>query len=134
MPNKNSAYVMAVGRRKTSTASVRMLAGKDPTIRINGLTPIEYFKTADRVDVVEEALKKAESANVYSVSAHVEGGGISSQAGAVRHAIARGLIKAEPNLRGTLKKLGFLTRDPRAKERKKPGLKKARKAPQWSKR
>jgi small subunit ribosomal protein S9 len=131
---KNSPYINAVGRRKTSTASVRILAGDDHTITVNGLSPIEYFKTADRVDVVEEALKKAESAKVYSVQATVSGGGISSQAGAVRHAIARAIIKAEPNLRGTLKKLGLLTRDPRAKERKKPGLKKARKAPQWSKR
>ncbi|MDO8623765.1 MAG: 30S ribosomal protein S9 [bacterium] len=137
MPEKTknkSNWITAVGRRKTSTASVRILAGKDDSIRINGLTPIQYFKTAERVDVVEEALKNAESANVYSVQANVSGGGIAGQAGAVRHAIARALIKAEPNLRGTLKKLGYLTRDPRAKERKKPGLKKARKAPQWSKR
>ncbi|OGG68397.1 30S ribosomal protein S9 [Candidatus Kaiserbacteria bacterium RIFCSPLOWO2_02_FULL_56_11] len=131
---KNSDYITAVGRRKTSTASVRILAGKDDSIRINGKTPLEYFKTRDRVDVVEEALKKAESTNVYSVQANVSGGGISSQAGAVRHAIARALIKAEPGTRKTLKALGYLTRDPRAKERKKPGLKKARKAPQWSKR
>jgi len=130
----NSLFINAVGRRKTSTASVRMAAGKDDTIRINGLTPLEYFKTRERVEVVEEALKKSETANVYAVFAHVEGGGISSQAEAVRHAIARALIKAEPNMRGPLKKLGFLSRDPRAKERKKPGLKKARKAPQWSKR
>jgi small subunit ribosomal protein S9 len=131
---KKNNWITAVGRRKTSHAAVRILAGTSDAITINGLTPIEYFKTADRVDTVMEALKKAESANVYSVQAHVEGGGISSQAGAVRHAIARAIIKAEPNTRKTLKALGYLTRDPRVKERKKPGLKKARKAPQWSKR
>jgi|SRR3989344_2801022 len=131
---KNSEYITAVGRRKTSTASVRILAGKDDTITVNGKTPLEYFHTPERVEVVEEALKKAESASVYSVSAHVEGGGISGQADAVRHAIARAITKAEPNTRKTLKALGYLKRDPRAKERKKPGLKKARKAPQWSKR
>jgi small subunit ribosomal protein S9 len=79
-------------------------------------------------------LKNAESENVYSVSAHVEGGGISSQAGAVRHALARAISKAEPETRKKLKVLGYLTRDPRAKERKKPGLVKARKRKQWSKR
>ncbi len=127
-------FIMAVGRRKTSTASVRLFAGSDDTIEVNGLSALEYFKTADRVDTVAEVLKKAESANVYSVKAHVEGGGLSSQATAVRHAIARALVKSEPGTRKTLKPLGFLMRDPRAKERKKPGLKKARKAPQWSKR
>ena len=129
-----SDFITAVGRRKTSTASVRLLPGKSDAIVINGKSAMDYFKTANRVETVTEALKKAESANVYSVVAHVEGGGISSQAEAVRHAISRALIKAEPNTRKTLKSLGFLTRDPRAKERKKPGLKKARKAPQWSKR
>ena len=129
-----SNHIMAVGRRKTSYASVRMLAGEDSTITVNGLTPIQYFKTPERVDTVEEALKKAETAHVYSVQVHVEGGGMSSQADAVRHAISRAIITAEPNTRKTLKALGFLKRDPRAKERKKPGLKKARKAPQWSKR
>ncbi len=101
---------------------------------VNGLAPIDYFKTADRVDTAMEALKKAEAGQTYTVQATVSGGGISSQAGAVRHAIARAIITAEPNTRKTLKALGYLTRDPRAKERKKPGLKKARKAPQWSKR
>jgi|SRR3989344_389621 len=133
MPEK-TMYINAVGRRKTSTASVRITAGENDSIIINGKSPIEYFKTPDRVEVVTEALIKAESAQVYAVKAHVEGGGISSQAEAVRHAIARALIKAEPNTRKTLKALGYLKRDPRAKERKKPGLKKARKAPQWSKR
>ena len=130
----SNSYVTAVGRRKTSTASVRIIAGTDDTILVNGKTPIEYFKTAERADTVAEPLKKAETTNVYRVEAHTEGGGISGQAGAVRHAISRALIKAEPNTRKNLKLAGFLTRDPRAKERKKPGLKKARKAPQYSKR
>jgi small subunit ribosomal protein S9 len=132
MPEKTT-YITAVGRRKTSTASVRIHAGKE-ALTVNGMAPIDYFKTLDRVDTATEALKKAEAGSSYSVQATVSGGGIAGQATAVRHAIARALIKAEPNTRKTLKALGFLTRDPRAKERKKPGLKKARKAPQWSKR
>jgi small subunit ribosomal protein S9 len=130
----NPKYISAVGRRKTAIASVRILAGDDATITVNGLTPLAYFKTMDRVDTVEEALKKAESANIYAVQAHVEGGGVSAQAEAIRHAIARALIEAEPKTRKILKTLGFLTRNPRAKERKKPGLVKARKRKQWSKR
>lgn len=129
-----TAHIGAVGRRKTAIASVRILAGESSTITINGKTPLEYFKTAERVEVVEEALKRAETAKVYSVSAHVSGGGIAAQAGAVRHAIARALIEAEPQTRAALKSAGHLTRDPRAKERKKPGLVKARKRKQWSKR
>jgi small subunit ribosomal protein S9 len=84
--------------------------------------------------VVAEALPKSGLVGIYSVSAHVNGGGIHSQAEAVRHGLARAIVKKEEDLRSALKKIGFLKRDPRAKERKKPGLKKARKAPTWSKR
>ncbi len=135
MPTKTTTlFITAVGRRKTSTASVRMTKSAKSSVMVNGKTPKDYFKTADRAKVAEDALKMAESAENYEVKAHVQGGGIAGQADAVRHAIARALIKAEPNTRAKLKSIGFLTRDPRAKERKKPGLVKARKRKQWSKR
>ncbi len=111
-----------------------MVKADKSSLMVNGKSPKDYFKTDLRALISEEALAKAESANNYTVVAHVEGGGIAGQADAVRHAISRALIKAEPNTRKVLKAAKFLKRDPRAKERKKPGLKKARKAPQWSKR
>ncbi|PIR83268.1 30S ribosomal protein S9 [Candidatus Kaiserbacteria bacterium CG10_big_fil_rev_8_21_14_0_10_56_12] len=127
-------FITAVGRRKTSSASVRMTVASKSSVVVNGKTPKEYFKTAERAKIAEEALSAAESVEHYAVAAHIEGGGVASQADALRHAIARALIKAEPATRAKLKSAGFLTRDPRAKERKKPGLVKARKRKQWSKR
>ena len=127
-------YTNAVGRRKPAIASGRIPPAEKGAIVVNGMSVKDYFKTDERAKVAEEALGIASSAEHYSVQAHVEGGGIAAQAGALRHAIARAIIKAEPNTRATLKSAHLLTRDPRAKERKKPGLKKARKAPQWSKR
>lgn len=132
MPSKH--FITAVGRRKTAVASVRMLVAPKKSIMVNGKSVKEYFKTDERARTAEDALTKAESANHYAVTAQVQGGGVSAQAEALRHAIARALTKTEPNTRKALKLAGFLKRDPRAKERKKPGLKKARKAPQWSKR
>ena len=127
-------FITAVGRRKTAIASVRMAKSDKPSLVVNGKTPKDYFKTDLRALIAIEALAKAESAESYAVTAHVSGGGIAAQADAVRHAISRAVIKAEPQTRAVLKAAKFLKRDPRAKERKKPGLKKARKAPQWSKR
>lgn len=127
-------YIQTVGRRKTAIASVRMIAAPKSSLMVNGKTPKDYFKTDERAKIAEEALATAKSAENYTVTAHVSGGGIAAQADAVRHAISRAIIKAEPNTRVILKAAKFLKRDPRAKERKKPGLKKARKAPQWSKR
>ena len=127
-------FINAVGRRKTSIATVRIHTAPTGSVVVNGKSPKEYFKTDERARVAVEALGSAESAAHYTVVAHVEGGGIAGQAEALRHAISRAIIKAEPNTRGTLKKIGFLKRDPRAKERKKPGLVKARKRKQWSKR
>lgn len=127
-------FITAVGRRKTAIASVRMLKADKPSVMVNGKTTKEYFKTDERAKIAEEALTKAESAENYEVIAHVEGGGVAAQADALRHAISRAIIKAEPNTRKVLKAAKFLKRDPRAKERKKPGLVKARKAKQWSKR
>jgi small subunit ribosomal protein S9 len=130
----NSDFITAVGRRKTAIASVRMQKASKGSVMVNGKTLKDYFKTDERAQVAEEALGKAESAEHYAVTAHVSGGGIAAQAGALRHAISRAIVKAEPKTRAVLKSAKFLMRDPRAKERKKPGLKKARKAPQWSKR
>jgi|SRR3989344_2068873 len=127
-------FITAVGRRKTAIASVRMVKAPVSSLMVNGKTPKDYFKTDLRALVAVEALKTAESAENYEVHAHVRGGGIAAQADAVRHAISRAIVKAEPKTRAVLKKATFLKRDPRAKERKKPGLVKARKAKQWSKR
>jgi len=131
---KDTTLITATGRRKTASASVRMTPAKETVITVNGKDLLAYFKTAERVRTVHQAFETVEEAPSYTISVHTVGGGLAAQAEALRHAIARGLIKAKPELRGTLKKAGLLTRDPRAKERKKPGLKKARKAPQWSKR
>lgn len=129
-----TTFIHTVGRRKTATASVRMQAADKNSLTVNGLSPKEYFKTDERARTALEAFGTAEAAQNYAVSAHVEGGGVAAQADAVRHAISRALIKAEPNTRKVLKAAKLLMRDPRAKERKKPGLVKARKRKQWSKR
>lgn len=101
---------------------------------INGKALKDFFMTDNLVSIVEAAFVNAGLEQKYAVSAHVNGGGINGQAESVRLGIARNLIKIDLELRKNLKKAGFLKRDPRIKERKKPGLKKARKAPQWSKR
>ncbi len=134
MHSMATQFITAVGRRKTAIASVRMSKAAKGSVIVNGKSVKDYFKTDERAKIAEEALAKAESSEQYAVTAHVEGGGVAAQADALRHAISRALIKAEPNTRKVLKAAKFLKRDPRAKERKKPGLKKARKAPQWSKR
>ncbi len=127
-------FITAVGRRKTAIATVRMSVAPKSSVMVNGKNLKDYFKTDLRAKIAEEALSTAESAENYQVTAHVEGGGIAAQADALRHAISRALIKVEPNTRKVLKAAHFLKRDSRAKERKKPGLVKARKAKQWSKR
>ena len=127
-------YIMTIGRRKTARASVRMQKADKNSLTVNGKSPKDFFKTDERARTALEAFAIAEPAEHYSVVAHVEGGGISAQADAVRHAVARALVSAEPKTRKALKSAGFIKRDPRAKERKKPGLVKARKAKQWSKR
>ncbi|TSC83847.1 MAG: small subunit ribosomal protein S9 [Parcubacteria group bacterium Gr01-1014_17] len=128
-------YIEAIGRRKTAAARVRLLKGGAGTFVVKDQTFDEYFKTAEQRRVARDVFALHEPARArYGVSAHISGGGLSSQAEAVRHGVARALVEAEPELRKKLKKAGFLKRDPRAKERRKFGLKKARKAPQWSKR
>ena len=130
----STLYITAVGRRKTAIASVRMARAPKSSVLVNGKTTKDYFKTDERAKIAEEALKIAESSENYAVVAHVEGGGVAAQAEALRHAISRAITKAEPKTRTVLKAAGLMKRDPRAKERKKPGLVKARKAKQWSKR
>lgn len=128
-------YVEAIGRRKTAAARVRLLKGASGTFIIHDQKMDDYFKTAEQRRVARDVFAvHALAGEQYGVSARISGGGLSSQAEAVRHGIARALVAAEPELRKKLKKAGFLKRDPRAKERRKFGLKKARKSPQWSKR
>ncbi len=127
-------YIEGLGRRKTSVARVRMVESSKSQILINDKPHNEYFPTREMQLIVSEALPKSGVTGTYSITVHVNGGGIHSQAEAVRHGLARAIVKKDIELRSALKKIGFLKRDPRAKERKKPGLKKARKAPTWSKR
>jgi len=126
-------YYEGVGRRKTASARVRLYPGEG-NIVVNNKPMGEYFSREGDVRHLLEPLKITGTAGTFNVSVKVQGGGISGQSGAVRHGIARALLKADPNLRPVLRKGGFLTRDARMKERKKPGLKRARKAPQYTKR
>ena len=121
------------GRRKSSIARVRLIEGKG-TITINGKNIDEYLGTETLKVIVRQPLTATNTTDKYDVICKVEGGGFTGQAGAIRLGIARALLEANSEYRPTLKAAGFLTRDPRAKERKKYGLKKARKAPQFSKR
>lgn len=123
----------ATGRRKTSVARVRLVPG-DGKILINGREMGEYLGKDTLQIIVQQPLNLTETLGKFDVLVNVVGGGLSGQAGAIRHGIARALLKVDGEMRSVLKKAGFLTRDPRMKERKKYGLKKARKAPQFSKR
>lgn len=128
-------YTAAVGRRKTSIARVRATqAAKNSFVINDGMSIDDYFKNEAQRVIVGEAVAVAKLPHNLAVTVRVSGGGVNSQAEAIRHALARILILINPELRKDLKKEGFLKRDPRAKERRKFGLKKARKAPQWSKR
>jgi small subunit ribosomal protein S9 len=127
------AQYRGTGKRKTSVARVILRPG-DGTWWINGRTLEEYFPRLVHRTQVVAPLKVAEAESRYDLRIRVHGGGESGQAGAVRHGIARALVEADPELRVPLKREGFLARDARIVERKKAGLKKARKAPQWAKR
>ena len=127
-------YFEAVGRRKTAVARVRLSAESKESYEVNGKNLESYFPTAELRLTVTSPIKKSEIKEKFKVTAKLSGGGISSQAEALRHGIARALTEHDRELRGKLKKEGYLKRDPRSKERRKFGLKKARKAPQWSKR
>ena len=136
-------YYETVGRRKEAIARVRLFTKKstDTTsddekalVTVNNKTYTDYFSDVNLQHVVESPLRKLKSLNRFKATVMVNGGGISGQADAVKHGISRALIMFDTNFRKKLKKSGFITRDSRAKERRKYGLKKARKAPQWSKR
>ncbi len=129
-----ATYYQGTGRRKAATARVRLYPGGSGNITVNGHGLEEYFcRARDAVSAIEPMQATAMESK-FDVTIQVTGGGVSGQSGAVRHGIARALVEADPELRAALRKAGFLTRDPRAKERKKPGLKRARKAPQYTKR
>ena len=127
-------YIETVGRRKTSVARVRLTPGTKSSFTINEKTIEDYFTVAEQRAIVMSAFTELKLTEKFIVTVRVSGGGVNSQAEAIRHAIARALIVHDIELRKNLKKAGYLKRDPRAKERRKFGLKKARKAPQWSKR
>ena len=125
--------VQTVGRRKEAVVRVRLLPGTGQ-FKLNGRTLEEYFPNKVHQQLIREPLVTTEKPETFDVIANLRGGGITGQAGALRLAIARALITSDPDDRPALKKAGFLTRDARVKESKKYGLKKARKAPQYSKR
>ncbi len=128
-------YIEAIGRRKTASARVRITPSSKTSYDINGKTVEEYFPTKELQLVAQESLKESKLTETkFKITVVAKGGGISGQADAVRHGIARALIEYDKELRTGLKKAGMLKRDPRAKERRKFGFKKARKSPQWSKR
>lgn len=124
---------LGTGRRKNSVARVRLVPGEG-RITINKRDMDEYFDLETLKLIVKQPLNLTDTLGQYDVLVTTNGGGISGQAGAIRHGISRALLKADPELRSSLKRAGFLTRDPRMKERKKYGLKAARRAPQFSKR
>ena len=129
----STPLVQTTGRRKEAVARVRLRSGSGQ-LKINGRAFDDYFPTATHRMVVQEPLKLTSTDEVYDVDATIDGGGTSGQAGALRMTIARALAQLDPEQRPQLKKAGLLTRDAREKESKKYGLKKARKAPQYSKR
>ena len=132
---KKKVQFWGTGRRKHAVARVRLIPEGEGNIIINKKTIDEYFGGLEIVkSIVRQPLTLTETLGKYDVYVNVAGGGYNGQAGAIRHGISRALVEAEPELKATVKAAGFLTRDPRMKERKKYGLKKARKAPQFSKR
>ena len=128
-----STPIQTTGRRKRAVARVRLVPGNG-TMTVNGRTLEDYFPNAVHRQQLSEPFRVTETEDAWDVSVTMHGGGPTGQAGAMRLGIARGLLEIDPEFRDTLKKAGFLTRDSRKKESKKYGLKKARKAPQYSKR
>ncbi len=130
---EKQAYVYATGRRKTAVAQVKLMPGSGAII-INGIPYEELFPRLEHRRAMLQPLLVTESTGKYNVVAKVSGGGVSGQSGAISHGIARALVKTDEGLKPVLRQYGLLTRDSRVKERKKPGLKRARKAPQYTKR
>jgi small subunit ribosomal protein S9 len=128
-------YYYGMGRRKTAVARVRLFPNGDGSVTINGKNGRAYFGQRETLTAQMIApLRLLEIADQYNMTVRVVGGGTSGQAGAIRHGVARALLRVNPEWKPALRKAGYLTRDPRMKERKKPGLKRARKAPQYTKR
>ena len=128
-------YYYGMGRRKTAVARVRLFPNGDGSVTINGKNVQAYFGQRDAYSATINApLRLLDLGDAYTMTVRVVGGGTSGQAGAIRHAVSRALVRVNPEWKPALRKAGFLTRDPRMKERKKPGLKRARKAPQYTKR
>ncbi len=134
MVTMTGEYYYGVGRRKEATAQVRLYTGGTGAVFINDKPVDEYFGRQRDVMQVMQPLQATGTGSAFNVTVLVRGGGITGQAGAVRQGIARALLVANPDYRSALRKGGYLTRDARAKERKKPGLKRARKRPQYTKR
>ncbi len=130
----DTQYYEGVGRRKTATARVRLHLGGSGNFTVNSKPVAEYFSRETDLPQVSEGLKATGNEGRFDVTVTVTGGGVTGQAGAVRLGMARALLKVDPEYRKVLRERGMLTRDPRAKERKKAGLKRARKAPQYTKR
>lgn len=131
---KAKRFYEGIGRRKTSTARVRLLVQDDKAITVNGKPLEKYFPMAEMRQAVNSVFEKMDMVGKFGVSVKVKGGGMNSQSEAIRHGIANALLVFDPENRSTLKSTGFLTRDSRMRERKKFGLKRARRAPQWAKR
>jgi len=128
-------YIEGIGRRKTATARVRLTPADKTTIVVNEKPMVEYFRNVGAQKVLETVLATPDAGiENYTITARVSGSGIAAQAEAIRLGIARALVKEKADRRGVLKASGYLKRDPRSVERKKPGLRKARKRPAWSKR
>lgn len=134
LPMSKGAYIFGLGRRKSSIARVRLMKNGKGALKINGRNFDDYFSTFELRFILTNPLKIVGQEGAVDIIADVEGGGLRGQAEAVRLGMSRALVVLNPTYRKTLKKLGYLSRDPRVKERKKPGLKRARRAPQWSKR
>lgn len=130
----NTKYFEAVGRRKTAIARVRLFPEAKSSYVINDKSLEQYFPVREMQMTATEAITNSKVEAKFLVSVHLKGGGLSAQSEAMRHGVARALLEYDKELRTRVKKLGYLKRDPRAKERRKFGLKKARKSPQWSKR
>ncbi len=132
--NKKSGYLYAIGRRKEAIATVRLYKNGKGKITVNGKLYSEYFPIEEMEQIVSGPLKSVGQADKVDIEAKSFGGGLRGQAEAVRLGISRALVQLNVNFKKNLRKAGYLTRDPRVKERKKPGLKRARRAPQWQKR
>lgn len=127
-------YYEGIGRRKRATARVRLYAGGDGKITVNEKEVMDYFPRAGDADILREPLRQVDLESTFDVSVKVSGGGVTGQRDAVRMGLARAILAYDEELRPAMRKGGFLTRDAREKERKKPGLKRARKAPTYTKR